>query len=71
MIRLIGKEMDLAAMAFGGSNDVDVSYKTFDVEAVDVEHWLNEQPQYGTRRIVAAENCQARCEAPPKEARDD
>ncbi len=65
MLRIICREQDMTAFICGGAKESYIGYKTFDVDAPDVEQWLREyagqsEHGYNERVIVGVEVLQSR-----------
>ena len=55
MIRLIFGNYDAAAMATGAADTTDATLKSFDIEAPEIEKWVNEDVGYTKRVFIGIE----------------
>ena len=55
MIRLIFGNYDAGAMANGVADTTDSTLKSFDIEAPEIEAWINEDVAYTKRVFVGIE----------------
>lgn len=57
MIRVVVRRQDMAHVIHGGADGASVSFKTFDIEAPELERFLREERigQYETRDVMGVE----------------